>query len=176
MRVPDVRKWQADRIEAVQSWPWQLSVKKDPAVIFREDVDRGHDKPDLSLPASRRLAMKQADFDAYGHTQGCARCEHDIRYGYGRTARGHSEACRQRIMGELAKTDSGQMRIAAATNRMDRHLAEVVEKSDKQSGGRCAAGGEVCSCAASSTRKPVRELSEHCRTCSCSHSSAHSAT
>ena len=37
-------------------------------------------------------------------------------------------------MEELAKTPDGQMRIAAATHRMDRHLAEVVERADRRDG------------------------------------------
>ena len=55
-----------------------------------------------------------------------------MRYGQTKTSAAHSEACRTRIMGELAKTTEGQMRIAAAGSRLARNAYELAggEKAD----------------------------------------------
>ena len=39
-RVPDGRKWQTDKVEAIQCLPWQLATKRAPEIIFREDVQQ----------------------------------------------------------------------------------------------------------------------------------------
>ena len=70
----------------------------------------------------RRIYLKPDDFDRYGFTRGCKRCEHDKKYGPNRRKTNHSESCRDRIEAELAKTPQGQARIEKARARIDAAL------------------------------------------------------
>ena len=68
----------------------------------------------------------------FGYTSGCQRCEHEMKWGPGRTTRPHSERCRARIMEELSKTETGRLRLGLAAERMDRSLAEHIEQHDER--------------------------------------------
>ena len=133
MRVPDGNKWDAEKVEQVQCWPWQLHTKKAPGVIFKDNADK-QPTPDIGGPVARRIALKKADFEASGYTSGCQRCDHDVRYGYGRTTARHTDACRDRIIAELRLTHSGAVRLAAADHRVNQYLADHIERHDKAMG------------------------------------------
>ena len=122
MRLPNVQKWDRDRMAEVGIAPWNLHEAKQRAVIFKDQVDRPRDDVENIARASRRVYIKATDIENYGYTSGCPKCEHAMRYGKGRTTVPHSELCRQRIMTELAKTDAGQQRIAEAVVRLDRAI------------------------------------------------------
>ena len=104
--------------------PFQLHVPKEPRVIFR-DQNGDLEAPKGNIRLARRLYIKKADVEAFGYTEGCAKCDNDLKYGYGRTTKGHSDHCRQRIMGELAKTPAGMERIDAAAGRAKEFLIEL---------------------------------------------------
>ena len=56
---------------------------------------------------------------------------HERRYGPGRTTKGHSDACRSRIIVELSKTPEGQRRLEVADERINRSIAEQIEDQDR---------------------------------------------
>ena len=85
------------------------------------DVDQPKKKP-----TSRKIYIKGEDIRAYGNTERCPRCDHECRYGPGRTAKGHSDACRSRIVAELSKTPEGQRRLEVADERINRSFAEQI--------------------------------------------------
>ena len=60
----------------------------------------------------RRTPILRADLEAYGYTEGCPRCDHASRYGYGRTGRNHSEQCRSRIYEDMLSSERGRLRIS----------------------------------------------------------------
>ena len=98
-------------------------------MVFRkkpeeEDQYKGRDQ---SITA-RRVYIRAADLSAFGHTRGCPRCEHELVYGPNRCGKPHSDTCRSRIMGELAKTEAGRLRIGAATDRLDKTVADMGER------------------------------------------------
>ena len=76
-------------------------------------------QPDRVFVA-RQVYFKRGDFEEHGFTEGCARCFHDRTHGFGRTSRPHSKAFRDRLMGELAKTEDGKRRLAITKDRLDR--------------------------------------------------------
>ena len=129
IRMPDVQKWDKDKIAAVALRPWQMHEKKEPTVLFRDQTDVPP-APSGTEPIreARRLYIKRSDVEAYGYTQGCPKCDHDLQYGFGRTTKGHSDTCRRRISERLMETPAGRARIAAATGRLDGYLSEFVEK------------------------------------------------
>ena len=129
MRLPDVQKWDMKKIADVTQRPWQLHEKKEPAVVFRDPAEAPADPAaDAPVQIARRLYIKRSDVEAYGYTQGCPKCNHDLQYGFGRTTKGHSDACRKRISAELMKTTAGRARIEAAMGRVDGYLSEFIER------------------------------------------------
>ena len=76
------------------------------------------------MAIARRLYVKASDIEEFGYTRGCPKCDHALEYGPGRTSKPYSKRCWDRIMGELAKTAAGQARIAAASERLDKTVAD----------------------------------------------------
>ena len=76
----------------------------------------------------RKVYIKSEDTRAFGYTIGCPKCDHDRRYGPGRTTKGHSDACRTRIIAELSKTPEGLRRLNAADERVNRSIAKQIEE------------------------------------------------
>ena len=71
-----------------------------------------------------QVYIKPKDLERYGLTRGCNKCDHERNYGPGRTSAAHFNICRDRIMKELAKTNEGHARIAAAAVRLDMTVSE----------------------------------------------------
>ena len=125
--VPNYQKW------------CKVSVAKLTATPFQLHVDETQDKPAAEVEKAsseprqaRRVYMRPQDFEQFGFASGCPKCEHEMKYGPGRTTRPHSERCRSRIMVELAKTDIGKSRLGFATDRMERAVAEHIEQRDNR--------------------------------------------
>ena len=132
-RMPDCQKWDKDKVASVALRPQQLHQPREPRVLFRDQENVAEvPKGDEPQRLARRLYIKASDVEAFGYTEGCPKCDHDLKYGFGRTTKGHSNACRTRITKELAKTDSGRQRIAAASGRLDNFLSDYVEKHSGQ--------------------------------------------
>ena len=78
--------------------------------------------------APRRVELRKADFDTelggHGYTGGCPKCEHAVRWGWGRTSQHHSAECVRRVSTELAKTPRGRARLEAAQKRADEWAAK----------------------------------------------------
>ena len=129
--VPDESKWNAANIESVRVSPFDVHSVGEPGVVFQE---RPVQPGDADLPKKttvRKIYIKGEDTRAFGFTIGCPKCDHDRRYGPGRTTKGHSNACRERIMGELMKTPEGLRRINAADERGIRNIAEQAEEASR---------------------------------------------
>ena len=73
-----------------------------------------------------RTYLRRADFERWGLSEGCPGCR-CLRTGQGRQ-QAHSEACRRRIEGLLKGDPSGSTRLAAADERINRALADAVER------------------------------------------------
>ena len=126
VRFPDSQKWRLGECAAVNCRPFDLHKAKEPTVIFQERTDGEALLPPGGPRNVRKLYIKKADIDAYGFTSGCPKCDMHMRYGHGRTTKGHSEQCRQIIATKLAETPAGRERIRAAEGRMDEAVAEAV--------------------------------------------------
>jgi hypothetical protein len=128
LRLPDDNKWSKEELAKIKATPWSLHVPSDPEVVFKEKKEIRPEEMKDKVIVARQPYLKAADFARYGLTKGCPKCDHEIEYGPGRTSRPHSNACKSRIIGELAKTAEGQARIAAASERLDRTVRELGEK------------------------------------------------
>lgn len=125
MRLPNAEKWNAGSLASVSVSPWNLHKRREPTVVFGDRIDEpvASDAPKPRL--ARRIYIGKKDLERFGRTAGCPKCDHELRYGPGRTTANHSEECRRRIELELAKSEEGQERIARATVRLDRAVAEA---------------------------------------------------
>ena len=104
-------------------------VPRDPGEVF--DGKQGSE----DLPSQGRLR-------AVGLSEGCPRCRY-LRTGQGRHE-AHSEACRKRIEGLLKGDSSGSARLAAADERINRALADAVERRWCCLSSRIGASEENC--------------------------------
>ena len=73
-----------------------------------------------------RTYLRRADFEQWGPSEGCPGCRY-LRTGQGRQ-QAHCEACRKRIEGLLKGDSAGSARRAAADERINRALADAVER------------------------------------------------
>ena len=73
-----------------------------------------------------RTHFRRADFKQWGISEGCPGCRY-LRTGQERQ-QAHSEACRKRIEGLLKGDSMGAARLAAADERLNRALADAVER------------------------------------------------
>ena len=72
--------------------------------------------------------MRKSEFTA---TQSVAQDVIMREYGSGRTTKGHSEACRARIVADMSKTSEEQRRLQVSFDRIDRFIAEHIEVQDQ---------------------------------------------
>ena len=107
-RHPDETKWNAGDVEAVAVSPYDNHVANEQGVAFADRPEQPGDADQPKKMNVRKLYIKGEDIRAFGYTVGCVKCDHDRRYGPGRTTKGHSDACRARIVEELSKTPEGQ--------------------------------------------------------------------
>ena len=140
--VPDESKWDATLIEQLDKTPYSEHEGSGPDVVF-QDRERRPEDDDIPrrVARSRHLYIKAEDIRAYGHTVGCPRCDHDRRYGPGRTTKGHSTQCRRRIIEELSKTPEGLRRVQDADERLNHTIAEQGDEQGPHGHGGGDAGG-----------------------------------
>ena len=70
--------------------PWSLHEAKAPEVVFKDAVE-SRPTGNALIRAARRVYIKAKDIERWGYTSGCPKCEHEMRYGAGRTTVPHSD-------------------------------------------------------------------------------------
>ena len=141
-RLPDENKWNTEALQALSATPWSVHEPKDPEVVFKDkdDVDQALVRPEAARYA-RRTYTRQGDIEAFGYTVGCPRCDHERRYGPGRTGKPHSESCRDKFMKELEKTEVGRQRLAKTEQDRSQHCTG---EREARFGTANLEGGERC--------------------------------
>ena len=104
---------------------YDIHQPREPEVIFREKNGEQMANPKELISMARQVYIKPKDLERYGLTRGYKKCDHERAYGPGRTSAAQSKVCRGRIMKELAKTEEGQARLAAAAVRLDMTVSEL---------------------------------------------------
>ena len=123
-RKPVPERWtNPEEIINIPVWPWDRPGHRQEAAVrpMGERRDRNHEPDEALLPKppaeagpSKRVYLKQSDFDAHGLTQGCPGCR-AMREGI--RAQGHSVICRARMEELLQGTAKGQQRLEEAERR-----------------------------------------------------------
>ena len=128
-RVPGNEKWNKDMLSQVSHTPYDLHVPKEVEVVFKDKVEddgRFVDKFVDKVMMSRKLYLRETDFETFGMTRGCPKCDHFRRTDSWTTSgRPHSEVCRTRITEELMKTAVGRARVGAAASRLDKTVEQL---------------------------------------------------
>ena len=132
------------------------------------DIQVGMERPAEMVPRSfeevlmennvARTYLRRADFEQCGLREGCPLCWY-LRSGQERQ-QAHSEACWRRIESLLKGDSSGSSRLAATDERINRALADAVERhATKDPGMRGTLNTEEGQCRLLSR---VRALEENC--------------
>ena len=124
-------RWDAEALARIRVAPGTGCTPKSRSQI------RCRDRPAVNGPtaeaicqvALQKVRVNQSDLDEHGYTQGCPRCQSTLVYGPNvQSSTPHSDACRQRIMIGLFKTEEGQLKIQRAQERTDRYLADRIRE------------------------------------------------
>ena len=115
MRMPDIQKFDRDRIAAISSTPLSVHEAANPDGVFIGKTVT--EKLEETITKARKMYIRQADLDAFGYTAGCKKCQSILGRGKGETSAPHSDICRNRIMAEMVKTDERVARLARMNER-----------------------------------------------------------
>ena len=126
-RVPADQRWAPEALQAVKATPQDTAAQVVHGPIFAEKApDDGPATKKARVPP--RILLKKSDFEQYGYTPGCPKCDHARTWGWGQTTLHHSAMCVARLSAELEKTETGRRRLTAAKERADRWTAQEGEK------------------------------------------------
>ena len=73
MRMPDVQKFDRDRVAAISSTPWPIHAAANPDGVSVEKAVKEDTTADIAKV--RKIYIRQADLDAFGCTPGCKKCQ-----------------------------------------------------------------------------------------------------
>ena len=129
-RVPMPNRWCPEILWTITATPWSLRDRPAREVRFQDPAPVPEEAVAVApLAAARRFRISDMDLRRHGFTDGCVQCSHIQRYGKTKAGVQHTEVCRNRIIGEIGKTPDGEMRISAHEARIDRYMAEHLERS-----------------------------------------------
>ena len=116
-RIPELERWDADRILGMRAVPWSPDDSDNPF-----DIQVGMERPAEMVRRSSgevlkdnkvaRTYLRRDDFDHWGLSEGCPGYRY-LRTGQ-RRQQTHSKACRRRIEALLKGDSSGSARLAVA--------------------------------------------------------------
>ena len=73
LRMPDVQKFDRDRIAAISSTPWSTHEAAIPDGVFVTKPLK-EDPGIENVMNARKMYIRRADHDAFGYTAGCKKC------------------------------------------------------------------------------------------------------
>ena len=132
-RKPIFERWDAERLAGIKVTPWSMRVT-DAAVRVEmgAEVD-GHPPPvPDAVPEARRVKITMKVLRERGYTASCKQCDRIRSFSEHRAGIAHSEVCRQRIMAAMVATIHGAARLGDEELRVNRHLAERIERADAE--------------------------------------------
>lgn len=143
-RRPDRERWNADALARARTVPTDGKVRQERARVKFQDVgvDRGLTAEAAAPRPAREMRIDRKDLEEHGYDSSCPQCKHILKYGKAQRGQTHSAHCRTGILEAMSKTESGQRRIEANDERINRAMAEQVEHGDRQVGAPAVAGGD----------------------------------
>ena len=142
-KIPRGERWRVQALENLTVTPQSLMEPVKPEVVFGPGEVRQARQDQQRAP--QRVILRQSDFDqnrgGHGYTLGCGKCDHAVKWGWGKTSVAHSAACVARISEELAKTPQGRARLDKAVERAMKTAIEEVDAAAAE--GELGAEGET---------------------------------
>ena len=118
-------RWDKEILANLTVTPWSLRIRKDAErVPLGEAVKRQQTDIKDVVTNPRRLKITMKILQEFGSTGGCPQCEHIRAFQEIKPGIPHSEACRRRLMAEMANTDQGRARLQVYEGRLNRAIAE----------------------------------------------------
>ncbi len=130
---PMEERWSAEALTAVVSTPWDLrETTAAERVEVGPRVEAHHAPAAEAGPKPRRLRITKRLLEEHGYTEACEQCIHVRSFGEAKGGLPHSEACRKRIVEEMAKTSAGAAKLKEQESKLDRaaYRASNVDKSE----------------------------------------------
>ena len=124
-RVPRAQQWDWKALQSIAVLPGErrttpMEFPSRQGVPLPEEIKE-------KLRVAKQVFLRKKDFENFGKTPGCRRCEIDSERGWGNTKLPHSRECRVRIEAKLEETEDGRRRLEEAKKRADRWTAEQYE-------------------------------------------------
>ena len=157
-----------EEIVNIPVWAWDRPGHRQAGAVrpMGERRDRNHEPDEALLPKplaeagpSKRVYLKQSDFDAHGLTQECPGCR---AMGRGMRAQGHSAICRARMEELLKGTAKGQQRPQEAERRTRDTTGERAAKRMKLQFADRPVNHELQQCKSPELQK-CKSQRRHCR-------------
>ena len=142
-RVPKPERWDSGVLNDLVATPSRWTIADDdvePTVVFRlaqAQVEPPQVEPQLYNP--RRVFLTQSDFERFGFTTNCRRCDKTLQ---GRSVHGmaHNQQCRDRMESKLR--DAGDPRILRAEDRKNQEIARRVGEAKAPQGEERGVGSD----------------------------------
>ena len=130
-RRPIDDRWRPDDVAAITVTPWSERVRVPAEVRLQAPREpQGPDQDVAPPPQPRGLRINQSDIDKFGYTGNCPQCAFIQRNGRARPGGKHSYECRTRIIEAIRASDAGRERVEEHETRVDRAIAERIERAD----------------------------------------------
>ena len=135
-RMPEDSRWDGELLKNLKGTPQQPDpLKQGTHIPIRINFDPpASEEPvpvarDSEAGRIRRMMITPALLEKYGYTDGCDACR-NRRAGL-KERRGHSEICRTRIEEAMQQDEEGQRRRERDKERIDRRMAERIERESE---------------------------------------------
>ena len=147
-RRPDEEKWQKEMVEKFVGLSWQLKprigLQADMRNFSPADIEikvpdvgagDGDELKEVAVEEKKKkkyvprgiYIRRDVELEAYGYTEGCDGCE---AAKHGLSHKQHSRACKERISGEMCKTEEGKKRVEKVRAREEKYMVAVHEKEE----------------------------------------------
>ncbi len=121
---PHEERWNKEILQNLTVTPWSLRVRKETErVPLGDAVQKDKDIKDI-VTNPRRLKITMHILKAFGTTCGCPQCDHVRAFQEAKMGLQHSDACRSRIMTDMAATPEGRQKLETYEHRVNRAIAE----------------------------------------------------
>jgi len=145
-RIPERESWCKEKVMAIKTTPWKLSIgdkgEDDEAEVVRPyEAARMADmeeRPAVDVPepqvhesAPHGVYIRPEELRDYGYTDACQKCRAMKRGDMSLSGRSHSKECKERIRKAMAENDKHKEKVQAADDRKNEFLARQVEKFEE---------------------------------------------
>jgi len=141
-RLADDEKWDKALLDKMVGLPWQLRPTSSKALederpeIAIELAEP--EAPEEEKPVEKKkrgyvprgiYVRKDVELKQFGFTEGCDGCD---RARHGLSHRAHTKACKERIMGEMRKTEAGRKKVEKMERRAEEFIVAAHDRDEKK--------------------------------------------